>query len=179
MKRYLLSLVTVFSTIYCCSAQNGIGQSSNQNPPSGPGSNSNPRSTRFENPGQTSMEIYSSDQIITFRTGEDFAGSKSIPNYYRIHVRYPHGPWMVTAKIVDQYSENGYVPMPEDYVSLVSLRDQSTGNVIRLSNVPQTIILCNNSLPENDYFVDLIVDPPFDMPTSTHRGIVSFQLTNQ
>ena len=125
------------------------------------------------------MEIEASEQLITFRTAEDFSGSKSIPGYYRIHITSPQGPWMVTVRLVDQFSESGYVPMPEGYVSLVSLRDQSSGQTVRLSNTPQTLIFGTNGLPEADYFVDLIVDPPFDLPTSTHKGIVSFQLTNQ
>ena len=133
----------------------------------------------FSQPMPTEMEIQASDQIITFATAEDFAGAKSIPGYYRIHVKSPQGPWMVTARLVDQYSETGILAMPEEFVSLVSLREQSTGHTVRLSSTPQTIIFGGNGLPEQDFFIDLIVDPPFNLPTSKHTGIVSFQLTNQ
>jgi hypothetical protein len=50
---------------------------------------------------------------------------------------------------------------------------------VRLSSTPQVILQSSNTLPENDYVIDLIADPPFNVPSGNYVFMVSFQIALQ
>ena len=168
MKHCLLYLFTLFSYSIC------LGQDKSEQA-------SRPYGGNIGSDNQAlSISVYTTGQPITFLNIEDYAGSKTLPGYFRINIKAPpNPPWVLTASIAEQYSFSNPGSMPDNFVSLVSLRSENTGQIVRLSSTPQVILRSSNNLPENDYTVDLIIDPPFNMQAGNLLEVVNFQLAIQ
>jgi hypothetical protein len=126
-----------------------------------------------------SLEVLISGEPVVFSTAADYGGSKTFPGYYRLHVKAPPMPWVITATVKDMYTTVTQDLATGDMAHLVSLRCESCGYSVRLSSTPQVILQSSNTLPENDYVIDLIADPPFNVPSGNYVFMVSFQIALQ
>ena len=132
-------------------------------------------------PGQTlSLEVVNSGVPVSFATGFDYGETKVIPAYYRIVVSAPPVPWVVTATVQDVSSVDANVNILEDVARLVSLRCVGTNNKVRLSAAaPQVVVLGNTMTERSQYALDVIFDPPFNMPAGRYMMNINFQLQLQ
>lgn len=133
----------------------------------------------FAQPGSKpvfSMQVQSAGQAIRFGSIDDFRSSKAIPAYYRIHVESSL-PWVIMASIPAQNNDDPAGGRAAN--TPLKLRYSQNGHTVVLSAVPQVILQSTNSMPENDYTLDLIIDPPFDAPGDYMTGNINFELSPQ
>lgn len=123
------------------------------------------------------LEVYSTDQVLSFSDARDYREPKVIPAYYKLRVKVPPVPWVITARLESSDGINS-APRSNNGKSIVSLRSQM-GIVVPLSQAPQIILSGGSGLTEQYTTIDLIVEPPFNMSAGDLFGFVTFQLLLQ
>ncbi len=123
-----------------------------------------------------SMDIFNSGETIHFTIAADYQSSKTIPAYFQISV---HGnqPWILTAS-----TNTPLINAPGEPASGnvgIKLRNSYSGQPISLSGTPQVILRGENSFPENNFLLDLIIDPPFNSAQGNINGLINFELSAQ
>jgi hypothetical protein len=135
----------------------------------------------FETEKATSLNLEvhtSSSQTISFAGPADYVASKVVPAYFQLVVKAPAEPWVITATINSMNSGSGFTTNSGEFTSLVSLRN-NMGQMVRLSQMPTIILQGGNNTSEQYYTIDLVIDPPFNMPAGNFLGMINFQLELQ
>jgi len=169
MQRPILTFFAVFISIFCSAQSESIVQ------------NEEGGNQIQLIPGQTlSLEVINDNGPISFATAGDYGEAKVIPGYYRLVVKAPPVPWVVTAIVQDLYSTDAPTTTMENVANLVSLRCGGTNSNISLSTTtPHAVVWSNNTMEENQYTLDLTFAPPFNIPPGNYMMIIHFQLQLQ
>lgn len=121
------------------------------------------------------LDVHSNQDVhISFSTPSDFETSKIINNCYHVKVGAPDLPWVVTATIV--FEQGTMNPEAAARMARMIQVRVNNGLPVRLYDRPQAIITYNPDYRSNNYNVDLIVDPPFDIDATSIRGSIQFHL---
>jgi len=166
MKHYLFWLLTLFGSSSCFAQiqTEGVG---------------NLMIAELGDQQALSLDLTCSGEPFVFSDGMDYSDSKVLPGYFRLRVKAPALPWIVTATVDELYLGSETGATTEDFARLVSLRSAAMGYSVRLSGSPQIILQSTNTLSENEFTIDMIIDPPFNFPSGSYLFMVNFQLQLQ
>ena len=121
-----------------------------------------------------SLNVRTNEQSIKFERSSDYSARKILPAYFQLTVKAPQpAQWVITASLSDVYSASN---VPSNKLeNLVQLRTPG-GQTFILTNRPQIILQSNSNIKVDEFSLDLLIDPPFNMSEGVMPGMVNFRL---